>query len=309
MRKGIIALVLLALVALLFMACNTGEPVGVPAGSVLTYDREGFPVTLPEQREAIISIGPSNTEILVALGFGEAIVQADMFSADVDGIRSGISTLDMFGLDLEYIISLAPDVVFITGMTRTPGAEDPLHAVSSAGISVIYMPISASIAEIQEDIRFIAAVLGVEDRGEAIAADMMREIETILALGETITERRSVYFEISPPPHMVSFGTGTFLHEMIEIIGAVNVFADQAGWFPVSGETLVEANPDVILTSVDFLEDPVGDIMNRPGWTTITAVHNGEVFRIDANTSSRPSHNIVAALWEMARAVYPDVFR
>jgi iron complex transport system substrate-binding protein len=95
---------------------------------------------------------------------------------------------------------------------------------------------------------------------------------------------------------------------MLEIAGAVNVFADHEGWLGVSDETLLVLNPDVILTSTNFLDDAIADITDRPGWDVITAVRNGDVFYIDANSSSRPSHNIIKALREITRAVYPELF-
>ena len=279
-----------------------------PEQNILAYDRDGFPFTPPETVNTIISIGPSNTEVLVALGFGDAIIQTDRFSADVAGIAEEIATLDMMALDLERIIYLEPCIVFVTGMTRAHGEDDPLAAVSALGITVAYMPSSASIAAIKEDILFIAAVVDALPAGEAIVADMTEEIEFFRQLGESVTERRTVYFEISPAPFMFSFGSGTFLHEMIELVGAVNVFGDREGWLGVSDEVLLALDPDVILTSTDFLDDPIGEIKGRSGWDTLTAVQNGDVFRISTGASNRPNHNIVIALREIAAAIHPDGF-
>ena len=283
------------------------EPEYEPA-NILAYDRDGFPFTAPQNVNTIISIGPSNTEVLVALGFGEAIIQTDRFSADVPGISEDIATLDMMSLDLERIISLNPCVVFVTGMTRVGGEMDPLAAVSAVGITVVYMPSSASIAAIKEDILFIAAVMDVYENGATIVAEMAEEIEFFRQLGESVTEPRTVYFEISPAPFMFSFGSGTFLHEMIELVGAINVFSDQQGWLGVADEVLLDLNPDVILTSTDFLDDPIGEIKSRAGWDNITAVQNGDVFIINTSASNRPNHNIVIALREIAAAVHPGEF-
>ena len=301
--------VFLCLTAIMSLtACINSVSISDNSVQSLSYDREGFPITLPEQINTIISIGPSSTEMLVGLGFADMIIQTDIHSENVPGIQPGISTLDFFALDLERIIALAPDIVFIIGMTRVEGGDDPLSMVSATGITVVYMPTSTSIADIKEDIRFMAAVLGADSIGESIIADMNNEIKRIREIGETITEIRRVYFEISPAPHMVSFGAGTFLNEIIEIVGAVNIFADQEGWISVADESLIEANPDVILTSVDFLDDPVGEIAGRPGWSAITAVQNSDIFMIDTDTSNRPSQNIVKALNEIALAIYPDEF-
>ena len=302
-----LAAIIMPLTACINSVVNTGGDSN--AVQSISYDREGFPITLPEQINTIISIGPSNTEMLVGLGFSDMIIQTDVHSENVPGIQPEIATLDFFAPDLERIIALAPDIVFIIGMTRVEGDDDPLSMVSATGITVIYMPTSTSIADIKEDIRFMASVLGAESTGESIIAGMNNEIDRIREIAETITERKRVYFEISPAPHMFSFGSGTFLNEIIEIVGAVNIFAGQDGWISVADEALIEANPDVILTSVNFLDDPIGEIMGRPGWNTITAVQNGDIFVIDTNASNRPSQNIVKALNEIALAIYPDKFR
>ena len=68
------------------------------------------------------------------------------------------------------------------------------------------------------------------------------------------------------------------------------------------------ADPDVILTAIDYLPDPVEEIMNRPGWEAMTAIKSGSVYRIDSESANQPNHRIVKALWEMARAVYPERF-
>jgi len=249
---------------------------------------------------SIVSIGPASTEIIAALGFGGDIVAADEFSGNVPGIPDGVAVLDMMALDLEFIISKQPDVVFSIDM------GDPFSVLTDAGIRVVLLPTSVSIAAVRDDIRFIAEVLGADS--DAIIAEMDGEIERIRGIGAGITQRRSVYFEVDAAPFMWSLGSGTFIHEMIELVGAVNIFAGESGWIPVTDEVLVALNPDVILTTVDFLDDPVGEIMGRPGWDVITAVREGAVFQIDSDAASRPSHNIVRALREIASAVYPEYF-
>jgi len=321
------ALIMIVSMVMLLAACNGNGDNGAETNSVNrevtiditgaangetappTQDRDGNAITLPETISTIISTAPSNTEILVALGFGGQIIYADQNSADVAGINPDFAVLDMMALDAEFILDAQPDVVFASVMSRG-GGEDPLSAISDAGITVIYIPTSISIAEITEDIRFIAAVMDARDAGETIIADMQSEIDAVRYIGAAIPdeERRTVYFEISPAPWMFSFGSGTFLQEMLEIIGAINIFADQESWFGPSDEQILGANPDVILTSTDWMEDASGEIAARPGWDAITAVQNGDISIIDANSSNRPTHNITRALREMAQAIYPDLF-
>jgi iron complex transport system substrate-binding protein len=150
--------------------------------------------------------------------------------------------------------------------------------------------------------------MGEETGGIELINEIEREINDIKAKGDTVTDKKTVYFEISPAPWMYSFGSGTFLNEMIEIIGAVNIFADQETWVAVSDEDVLDANPDVILTNANYIEDAIGEIKERPGWDAINAVRDETVFYIDQDSSSRPSQNIIKALREMAVTVYPELF-
>jgi len=303
-KRSFLTIITLIIIITVFAACDGSSAASV----VASYDREGYAIELPTEINTIISIGPSNTEILVELGFGEQIIATDMWSDDVAGIASGISVLDMMALDAEFIIDQDPDVIFIAGMTRVHGEDHPLRVVSDAGIAVLYIPPAISIAEILEDIRFISSVLGVADTGEAIVADIQAEMDTIAQIAATISTPRTVYFEISPAPHMWAVGGGNFQNEMLELLGAINIFGDEDAWLGVSDEMFLMHNPDVILTSVNFLDDPVAEIMGRPGWSTINAVQNGDVFFVNTDTTSRQSHNITIGLREMARAVYPEYF-
>jgi len=272
-------------------------------------DREGFAITLPDEVNTVISIGPSVTEVIVALGMGDKIIAADRFSDNIPGLAEGIAVLDLLLVDAEYLIELNPDIIFVTGLTRSRSDDDPMRLVSDAGITIIYVPTSISIDAIIEDIRFIAGVMDAHDAGEDIISDMQAELEAIRQIAYGITETRTVFFEISPAPSIWSLGTNTFINEMIELIGAENIFADKDGWVGVADEVLLEANPDVIITSVNFIDNPVEEIISRPGWGAITAVQNGDVFQVTTNYVNRANHNIIRGLREIAAAVYPDYFQ
>jgi len=308
MKKVFLCLAIALIAVVAFAACNS-EPAAEAANDTRpTADREGHPITLPTEINRVVTLGPSTAEILIALGLGDRIIAVDSFSADVAGLPAGV--VKPFGImdpDPEYIISLMPDVVFVAGIARS--ADSPFAAMEQVGITLIHKPSSDSIAGIMEDIRFIAAVMGVEEAGESIISRMQAELDEIAQIAAGITEARTVYFEVSPAPWMFSVGAGTFINEMIELLGAVNIFADQEGWPMVSDEQLLVLNPDVILTTTDFLDDPIAEIMERPGFDVITAVQNGDVFQIDTASSNRPTHNITSALREMAVAIYPEYFR
>jgi len=95
---------------------------------------------------------------------------------------------------------------------------------------------------------------------------------------------------------------------MIATIGGRNIFADDNWVLSPSVEAIIERNPDVILTSVDYLEDPIGEIISRDGFNYINAVRNNRIYQIETHSISRPSSRIILALNQMARFVYPELY-
>ena len=272
----------------------------------MVTDREGTEVNIPTKIEKIISTAPSNTEVLMALGLGDKLVAIDKYSTDIEGINTELPQIDFSNPDAETIIGLEPDIVIASGHNKTGSAEDPFKAISEAGIPVVYIPSSDSIDGIYKDIEFIADVVNEESKGKEIVDDMKSQVEEIKAIGDTITDKKSVYFEISPAPYLSSFGKSTFLNEMIEIIGAKNIFENEEGWVSPTAEAIIDANPDVIITNAGYMENPTEEIKSRDAWENINAIKNNEVYLVDQNASSRPSQNVIKALEQMAKAVYPE---
>jgi iron complex transport system substrate-binding protein len=271
-------------------------------------DPSGGRIAVPAVLERIVSTAPSNTEIIAALGFADKIVAMDKYSASVEGVSGEPVLIDFAYPDGEVILGLAPDIVFAAGHNQTVSGTDPFRLIRELGTPVVYIPTSHSIGDIYRDIRFIAEALGVPEKGETLAGDMREQIEGIAKTASAVTEKTPVYFEISPFPYMVTFGEDTFLNEMISVIGAVNIFSGEKGWFSPAPEAVIEGNPGVILTLTGMADNPLEDMRRRPGFGAIHAVKNNRVYSIDADSASRPSHHIVPALKQMAAAVYPDLF-
>ena len=272
----------------------------------MVTDREGTEVNIPTKIEKIISTAPSNTEVLMALGLGDKLVAIDKYSTDIEGINTELPQIDFSNPDAETIIGLEPDIVIASGHNKTGSVEDPFKAISESGIPVVYIPSSDSIDGIYKDIEFIADVVNERSKGKEIVNDMKAQVEEIKAIGDTITDKKSVYFEISPAPYLSSFGKSTFLNEMIEIIGAKNIFENEEGWVSPTAEAIIDANPDVIITNAGYMENPTEEIKSRDAWENINAIKNNEVYLVDQNASSRPSQNVIKALEQMAKAVYPE---
>jgi len=286
--------------------------VGCSSKPTTMQDREGNEFNVPKEVNTIISTAPSNTEVLVALGLADKLVAVDKYSADVEGISEDLPKIDFRNPDAEAIIALNPDIVIASGHNKA-GDEDPFALIKEAGIPVAYIPSSYSIDGIYGDIEFIASLTDTEKEGKDLINSMKEEIEAIKAIGDTITDKKNVYFEIGAGSGLYTFGNETFLNEMIETIGATNVFGEENSWITVTPEAIIDANPDVILANTPGANEAgltaVEDIKSREGWDTIAAVQNSDVYEIDKNSSSRASQNIIKALKEMAKAVYPDEYK
>ena len=282
--------------------------VGCSKKDVVITDREGNKVTMSNKLERIISTAPANTETLVELGLADKLVAIDTYSSDVEGIPSNIEKIDFLNPDAEAIIGLEPDLIIASGHNKSGSSDDPFKLVKEAGISVVYIPSSESIQGIYDDIMFIADITNTKEKGQEIVDNMKSQIDEISQKSKNVKEKKKVYFEIGPAPNLYSFGNSTFLNEMIELVGAENIFKDENSWLAPTEESIIERNPDVILTNVDYIDNPIQEIKSRPGWENINAVKNNQVYLIDKNSSSRPSSHIIKALNEMAKAIYPDVY-
>ena len=288
-------------------APTASSEASAPEASKPTTDPSGAEVSIPDSIDSIVCLSPAVNEVLIALGVGDSLVAYDTQSVGLEGIPADLPTLDMMQPDMETLASLKPDVLFVSNMTLYD-QTNPFQQLIDMGVCVLCVPSANSIAEIESSLSFIAAAVGKSAEGDALIGGMQAELDRIAAIGESITEKKTVYFEIGAAPNLYSFGSGVFLNEMIELIGAENILADQEGWLAVEGETVASANPDVILTNVNYLDDAVGEILSRSGWEGVSAIQNKQVYYIDNMSSSLSNQNIVKALDEMAKAVYPDAY-
>ena len=264
----------------------------------LPHDRAGNPISIPEEVHSIVSLAPAITQVLLDLGMKEKLVAVDTYSAQIFGI-DGIPALDMMAPDIEMIVAISPDVILASNMTLV-NDPDALSYLSVSGGPIAVIPSSDSIEGIMEDVRFIGALIGKAEEADALLKPLENTIERLRAdVGNPIP----VYFEIGSTPALYSFGGGTFLDEMIEIVGGRNIFAELSGWLSVSEEAVVAAAPEIIFTNEGWVDDPVSLILQRPGWENVPAVQNGKVFYINDNASSQPNHHIVEALEAMAEAL------
>lgn len=284
----------------------TAEPIGPgeTGAEEATYpltvtDASGTEITFERAPERIISIAPSETEVLFAVGAGPSVIAVDKWSdypAEADALP------DVGGLEanIEAILELEPDLV-AAGWTMS---RKTIEALRELGVNVFAFETN-TLDEAIAHIREIGRIVDKAEEAEAVAAKMEADRDRVAAAVADIPdeERKSVYIEFSPG---WTVGKGEFMDELLSIAGAVNV-ADQEGWYEISEETIIEADPQVILfgDGVDGLE---ATIRGRAGWDRIDALRNGRVYGIDDNLISRPGPRMTDALVEMAKAIYPEKF-
>ncbi len=285
--KKLLSAVLTAVMMLSLVACSSNEEA--------TTTQE----TAVDEELKIISLAPATTEILTDLGITSELVAVDMYVGE--GYENLVA-FDAFAPDIEAILALDPDIIFVSGMTDFSGTD--LYAPitqANAEIEIVNIPTATSIEQIYQDINLIASKTGKTQQGEELVSTMKAEIEEIKAIGQTIEDKKSVYFEVA---NLYPTGSGTYINEMIEIIGATNVFSEQEGWISASEEEVIARNADVFLTSDGYTQDVVNTILDNANYQDITAIKNGDVYLINPNSSARPNHRITVALKEMAVAVY-----
>jgi len=271
-------------------------------------DRSGRVVKLNGTINRVVSTAPSNTEIITDLRMAHKLVAIDRHSANVAGIPEGLPLLDFFYPDAEVILNLKPDIIIANGHNPTGTGEDPFRLLREIGIPVVYIPMSKSIDDIYKDIAFIANLLQAQKKGEEVIDSMKTQIAEISQKGTRVDIKKTVYFEISAAPEMITFGKGSYLNNMIAIIGARNIFENDNWIVNPGAESIIDRNPDVILTSVNYIPDPINEIKSRPGFEHINAVINNHISQIDTDSSVRPSTRIILALRQMSRAVYPELY-
>ena len=263
----------------------------------------GHIIKIEKTPERIISLAPSNTEILYALGLGEKIVGVTAFCDYPEEALEVEKIGDFNGVNFEKVIELEPDLIVNYGILE----DDARQIYSDAGIPVIsFMP--ESIDEVMATISQIAVATDSVDIGNDLVQSMEQHRDEIIAKVQD-TEEVKVFYEVWHEPLMAA-GAGSFVDVLINLANGVNVASDAEGEYPnYDIEQLIENNPEVYLTANDLPEKTVESIGARPGYEDITAIKNGEVYLLDGNILSRPGPRIVEAFEIIAQKIHPEAFK
>lgn len=279
-----------------------GQPASEPAAITIT-DGVGKEVTLDKKPERIISLMPSNTEILYALGVGDQVVGVTELCNYPEDAATKAKVSDSFNVNVEEVVALKPDVVF----AYTMGQPEAVQKLEELGLKVVTIKSAANIDDVYSDIELMAKVTGTEDKAKEIIAGMKQKLEGIVSKVSGLETKKRVYLEISPSPDIWTAGSGTFQDELLKLIGVENIFSDVEGWANISEEAVIAAKPDIILTTVGYAPEPEKEIMGRSPWRDIPAIKNNQVFYVDSDLTTRPGPRIIDGVEVLFEAVYPEL--
>jgi len=272
-------------------------------------DGLGRTITIAATPQRIISLAPSNTEYLFALGAGEQLVGRDSFS---DYPKAANAITDIGGgwgnLDTETILFLDPDLVLAADIT----APEQIQALEELGFTVFVVANPNNLSEMLETMRLIAQITGHTNEAKTLISELSSRISAIeekIAYAQTTP---LVFYELdaTDPNAPWTAGPGTFIATLINQAGGTNIGSTLEGaWAQISIEALLVENPDIIILG-DFTWDGITPeaIAGRAGWETLSAVQNSQVFTIDDNLISRPSPRMVDGLEALAHLIHPELF-
>jgi iron complex transport system substrate-binding protein len=305
----------LAVVLFIASACGAATPpVQSPQPTaVATATAAAFPttvtdfqnrsVTIPKRPERIVSIGPSITEFVFALGAGARVVGADDFS-DEPAAAKQLEKVGGIKVNFEKVVALRPDLVLSVKFS-----DGTIEKLASAGLLVLVVdPQSAG------DVARTAILLGraVGSDGDTLARDIQKRVDDVRAKTAAATTKPRIYHEIdaSDPTKIFTVGPGSYIHDLIEIAGGQNIAARATSAYPqLSAEEILRSDPEIIvLAAADYSAKPE-QVAARAGWAAISAVKNKRIVTIAPNLINRPGPRVGEAAEAYAKLVHPELFR
>ena len=284
--RGLVLLSLL-LVGVLSVGCSN-EPSKVAAPVRVLQDDLGRSVKLPGKVERVVSLAPSLTESIYAVGAGENLVGVTTYCDYPDAAMAVEKVGDTQTPNIERIVALKPDVVFVSTASQL---EAFMATLDQQGIAVYVMD-AKSVGEVIDDLRTLGKLLGIENSAEQLATALAERVSKVEAIASS---KPRVFIQISNEP-LFTVGKDSYLTEVVEKAGGESVTKDIASGYPkLSKETASAMSPDVIiLSNSEDNREPNAVFRNSP------AVKNGRIYRINADIISRPGPRLVDALEQIA---------
>jgi iron complex transport system substrate-binding protein len=315
-RRHLLPIAMLLLLAACSSAATSNPTTPVSAAATSSSVAATFPVTLTDDAGAsviiesepqrIVSLAPSNTEIVCALGACDRVVgvtDADDYPAEVAEIPDVVVAAQV---DTEAVVAAQPDLVLAAGNELTPSTV--IAQLIDLGLTVVTL-YPESLDEVNADIELVGSALGAEPAAADIVADVRQRASDVQDAVAGADAPRTFYEVGLFEGTVYTAGDGSFLADLIELAGGQPITGDATG--TIGLEALVAADPELIVLG-DATYDPsitTDAVAQRPGWAEMTAVREGRVIVFaDDLVATRPGPRIVDGLEALARAIHPEAF-
>jgi iron complex transport system substrate-binding protein len=256
----------------------------------------------------IVSLAPSNTEILFAVGAGKQVVGRDTFS-DFPVAAKAVKDIggSMGKYDTEAILALHPDLV-LAGEINTP---ELIASLEQLGLVVYSLPNPTTLEGMYANLETVGRLTGHQSESVTLTGKLKQRVADIDARIKPLSWIPTVYYELdaTDPTKPYTAGPGTFVDLLISRAGGVNVGDSlKSQWPQISLEQLVVANPSFIFLGDSAFGTTADSVKQRTGWGGLAAVQNGQIFPFDDNLVSRPGPRLVDGLEALAKLLPPGVF-
>ena len=302
MKKHIMLLVSCIMVFNLFGCAGSQQHAGPgDTGKIEIVDFKGRSVVLDKKPRKIVSLSPSNTEILFALGAGDKVVGVTSFCDYPEEAKKIERMGDYEGPNIELIRKAQPDVV-LAGYVQ----EETVKMLEKMGIPVVISE-AESFEAIYHSISLIGEITGTETEAEKIIKGMKDKIAEIQAKIKD-KEKPRVFYVVWKDP-LTTAGSRTFINDVIKAAGGINVAEKVESWAIYSAEEMIKDNPDMLIAALHSTDEGMTreDLSRDRIFSMLECVKQGKVYVMpDDNIISRPGPRIVLAIEDMARVLYGD---
>jgi len=308
MKTKKVYLPLLILITALLLGACTSDARHATASITIT-DGMNRDVSINTPAQKIVSLAPSNTEILYAINAGDQIVGRD----DLSDYPEDAKTIQSIGgsmgkLNLEAIVTLKPDLVLAAGII----SPEQIKSLEDLNLTVYFLPNPKSLEELYQNIETVGKLTGhVEDATTLNASLKKRVVEIEKKISSSSQTRPKVFYELdsTEPNKPWTSGPGTFIDLLITKAGGENIGASLTDeWAQISLEEIVVQDPDIILLGDAAYGVTAESISQRAGWESLTAVKNNQIFAFDDDLVSRPGPRLVDGLETLARLLNPELY-
>jgi iron complex transport system substrate-binding protein len=285
-------------------------PVATPVAAfpVTVTDDEGTAVDLPAAPQKIVSITPATTEILFELGVSDRIVATDDGSDYPDAAKAlpHVATFDK--VDVEKVVALEPDLVIAGGLGFTPA--DSIAKLRSLKVPVVVV-YAKSVDGVYADIELLGTATGTADAADALTTKMRTDMQAVSAAVSAAGTKPRVYYEIGyddTTGAIYAPADDSFVAEMVTLAGAEAITTGDPASYQIPLETLIQRDPQIIVLGTNPFYNPTpASVLQRTGWSAMTAVKTKDVRPVNDIEITRPGPRLPTGLRSLAAAIWPDV--